>query len=473
MSLTLSGIGSGLDIQGLVKQLVQAEGQAKNNALNRRESSYKTELSALGTLKSSLSNFKDAAAKLADSNDLLKVAATSGDEAMLTASASSSAAAGEYSMEVLNLAKAQKLSSTGFSASSDTVGTGTLTISSGGNSFEVVIDSSNSSLAGIRDAINASADNNSVTATIVNVDDGTGGTEARLVLTSKETGIENQIGIQVTEDSDDGVLETGLSQLSYSYDASGVGSGGMSELVAAENAQIRVDGMLATRSSNSISDVIPGVTLDLKAETTSAVNLSLRVDKEGTKESVQAFVDSYNELADTYKRLTAYNADTESGGALQGDFSARQIMGEVRSILRTNDPSSSYGSLFSIGIEIDQYGKMSIDSTKFDEVLSTRPEALSSLLSSADGIAGKLEDSLKQALDPGGIFDSRTKRLDQSIKKVGDERLDLEDRLQTLEKRMLNQFIAMDTLVAQYNNTGNYLAGQLANLPGFAPLKSK
>jgi flagellar hook-associated protein 2 len=472
MSLTLSGIGSGLDIQGLVKQLVQAEGQAKNNALNRRESSYKTELSALGTLKSSLSSFKDSAANLAKADDLLKVTATSGDESKFKATATSSASAGDYSIEVLNLAKAQKISSAGFSSSSDTIGTGSLTIGSGDNSFEVVIDSGNSSLAGIRDAINSSADNNSVTATIVNVDDGAGGTEARLVLTSKETGIENQISIQATEDSDDGVLESGLSQLSYGYDANGVGSGGMSELVAAEDAQLRVDGMLATRSSNSISDVIPGVTLDLKAETTSAVNLSLSVDKEGTKESVQAFVDSYNKLADTYKRLTAYNADTESGGALQGDFSARQIMGEVRSILRTNDPNSSYGSLFSIGMEIDQYGKMSIDSTTFDEVLSTRPEALSSLLSSADGIAGKLEDSLKQALDLGGIFDSRTKSLDQSIKKVGDERLDLEDRLQTLEKRMLNQFIAMDTLVAQYNNTGNYLAGQLAALPGFAPQKS-
>ncbi len=467
MALSLSGIGSGMDIQGLVQQLVQAEGQAKNNALNRRESSYQSELSALGTLKGSLSSFMDAAAKLADSDDLLKVTASSGDDAMFTASASSSASSGEYSVEVLNLAKAQKLSSTGFSSSSDTVGTGTLTIGSGDNSFGVLIDSSNNSLAGIRDAINASADNDSVTATIVNVDDGAGGTEARLVLTAKETGSANQISIAVTEGS-----EPGLSQLSYSYDSNGVGSGGMSELVAAEDAQVRVDGMLATRSSNSINDVIPGVTLDLKAETTSTVNLSLSVDKEATKETVQAFVDSYNKLADTYKRLTAYNADTETGGALQGDFSARQIMNEVRGILRTNDPNSSYGSLFSIGMEIDQYGKMSIDSSKFDEVLGTRPEALSNLLSSADGIAGKLESSLKEALDLGGIFDSRTKSLDQSIKKVGDERLDLEDRLQTLEKRMLSQFITMDTLVAQYNNTGTYLAGQLSALPGFAPQKS-
>jgi flagellar hook-associated protein 2 len=471
MALSLSGIGSGMDIQNLVKQLVQAEGQAKNNALNRRESNYKTELSGLGTLKSSLSSFKDAAAKLADANDLLKISATSANEGMFTASASSSAAAGEYSIEVVNLAKAQKLSSAGFTSASDTVGTGTLTIGSGSNSFDVVVDGSNSTLAGIRDAINGAADNSSVTATIVNVD-GASGSEARLVLTAKETGTANQISIQVTEDPYDGLEGEGLSQLSYAYDASGVGSGGMSELVGAEDARIRVDGMLATRSSNSISDVIPGVTLDLKAETTSAVNLSLNVDSAATRETVQAFVDSYNKLADTYKRLTAYSADTESGGTLQGDFSARQIMNDVRSILRSSNPDDPYGSLFSMGMEIDQYGKMSIDSGKFDEVLSSRPEALSNLLSSADGIAGKLEARLKEAVDLGGILDSRTKRLDQSVKDVADERLDLEDRLQTMEKRMLNQFIAMDTLVAQYNNTGNYLAGQLAALPGFAPQKS-
>lgn len=199
MAISLSGIGSGLDIKGLVSQLVQAEGAAKNNALNRRESNYQTELSALGTLKSSLSSFKDAAAKLADADDLLKVNATSSDEAMFTASASSSASAGNYAVEVLNLAKAQKLSSAGFSSASDSVGTGTMTIGSGANSFDVNIDTDNNSLAGIRDAINNAADNSSVTATIVNVDDGAGGTEARLVLTAKNSGTDNQISIDVTE----------------------------------------------------------------------------------------------------------------------------------------------------------------------------------------------------------------------------------------------------------------------------------
>lgn len=465
MPISLSGIGSGLDIQSLVSQLVQAEGQAKNNALDRRESNYQTELSALGRLKSSLSAFQDAAAKLADSDDLLQLSATSGNEDLFSASASSSATGGEYSIEVLNLAKAQKLSSSGFTSGNDVIGTGSLTINSGDDTFTVDVVAGNDSLFAIRDAINASSDNTSVSASVINVDDGSGGTETRLVLTSKNTGTANEISVNVADDDGNSADVAGLSQLAY--DVAG-GTTNLSELVTAEDALMRVDGLDVTRSSNSIDDVISGVTLDLKSANVGEVsNLSVSVDKETTKESVQAFVDSYNSLVTTFSSLTGYNADTERGGALQGDFTARQIMNDVRSILRETSLSSEYSSLFSMGIEIDQYGKMSINSAQFEEVLGSRPNALTGLLSSETGIAGKLEARLKDALELGGIFDTRTKNLNERIEDVEDERLDLEDRLQTLETRMLNQFIAMDTLVAQYNNTGSYLSSQLAALPGF------
>lgn len=465
MAISLSGIGSGLDIQSLVSQLVAAEGEAQTNALDRREYNYQTELSALGQLKSSLSSFQDAAATLADADDLLSLSAVSGNEDLFTATASSSAAPGEYSIEVLNLARAQKLSSAGFSSASDSLGSGTLTITSGSNSFDVTIAAGSDSLLDIRDAINASADNSSVSASVINVDDGNGGTEARLVLTAKNTGTANEISISVSDDDGNNTDASGLSRLAY--DAAG-GVTNLSELVAAEDAVIRVDGLEATRSSNSISDVISGVTLDLQsAEVGQVSNLSVSVDTEATRESLQAFVDSYNSLATTFASLTGYNDSTETGGALQGDFTARQIMNDIRSILRTTVDNGEYSSLFSMGIEIDQYGKMSIDSTKLDEVLTTRPDALTGLLSSDEGIAGKLDERLDEALQLGGIIDTRTSRLTESIDDIDLERLDLEERLSLLETRMLNQFIAMDTLVAQYNNTGSYLANQLAALPGF------
>jgi len=465
MAISLSGIGSGLDIQSLVSQLVAAEGEAKTNALDRREYNYQTELSALGQLKSSLSSFQDAAATLADADDLLSLSAVSGDEDLFTATASSSAAPGEYSIEVLNLARAQKLSSVGFSSGSDSLGSGTLTITSGSNSFDVTIASGSDSLLDIRDAINASSDNSSVSASVIHVDDGNGGTEARLVLTAKNTGTENEISISVSDDDGNNTDASGLSRLAY--DAAG-GVTNLSELVAAEDALIRVDGLEATRSSNSISDVISGVTLDLKsAEVGQVSSLSVSVDTETTRESLQSFVDSYNSLVTTFSSLTGYNESTETGGALQGDFTARQIMSDIRSILRTTVDNGEYSSLFSMGIEIDQYGKMSIDSTKLDEVLATRPDALTGLLSSDEGIAGKLDDRLDEALQLGGIIDTRTSRLNESLADLDTERLDLEERLSLLETRMLNQFIAMDTLVAEYSNTGSYLTSQLASLPGF------
>jgi len=465
MAISLSGIGSGLDIQSLVSQLVAAEGEAKTNALDRREYNYQTELSALGQLKSSLSSFQDAAATLADADDLLSLSAVSGDEDLFTATASSSAAPGEYSIEVLNLARAQKLSSVGFSSGSDSLGSGTLTITSGSNSFDVTIASGSDSLLDIRDAINASSDNSSVSASVIHVDDGNGGTEARLVLTAKNTGTENEISISVSDDDGNNTDASGLSRLAY--DAAG-GVTNLSELVAAEDALIRVDGLEATRSSNSISDVISGVTLDLKsAEVGQVSSLSVSVDTETTRESLQSFVDSYNSLVTTFSSLTGYNESTETGGALQGDFTARQIMNDIRSILRTTVDNGEYSSLFSMGIEIDQYGKMSIDSTRLDEVLATRPDALTGLLSSDEGIAGKLDDRLDEALQLGGIIDTRTSRLNESLADLDTERLDLEERLSLLETRMLNQFIAMDTLVAEYSNTGSYLTSQLASLPGF------
>ncbi|WP_432697712.1 flagellar filament capping protein FliD [Marinobacterium sp. YM272] len=465
MAITLSGVGSGLDIQSLVSQLVQSEGQAKNNALNRRESNYQTELSALGRLKSSLSSFQSAAAKLSDVNDLLQLSANSGDDSLFSATASGSATSGEYSIEVRNLAKAQKLNSVGFSSSDATVGTGTIKISSGDNTFDVEIKAGEQSLSGIRDSINSAADNSSVSASIVNVDDGLGGTEARLVLTAKNSGTANEISISVADDDGDSTDTSGLSQLAYDV---ADGTINLSELVAADDAVIRVDGLDVTRSSNSIDDVIDGVTIDLKvAEVDRTVGLFVSVDTSATQKTVQAFVDSYNNLVNTFTSLTGYDADKESGGALQGDFTARQIMNDVRSILRETSDSGEFSSLFSMGIEIDQYGKMSLDSTKFKDVLASRPDALTNLLSSEDGIAGKLEARLKEALDLGGVFDSRTKSLNQSIDKIDDERLDLEDHLSTMETRMLNQFIAMDSLVAQYNNTGSYLTSQLAALPGF------
>lgn len=465
MAITLSGIGSGLDIQTLVRQLVSAEGQAKTASLDRREANFQTELSSLGRLKSALSSLKDKAASLSNPDELLKLKAESADTAVFKATADSSAVAGTYSIEVVRLAQAEKLSSTGFSSPDEQIGSGLLTITSGENTFEVPIPDGSGSLSQIRDAINNKSENTSVSATIISVDNGVGGTESRLILTARETGLSNAITVTVDDDDTLDTDATGLSALAYDTGAS---IANMTELVAAKDSLIRIDTLDVTRSSNSISDAISGVTIDLASENEGTqISLSIAADQDQTRATIQSFVDSYNSLTSTYKSLTAYDEESKSAGALSGSYYARQIMNDVRSVLRSTTDSEAYASLFSVGIEIDRYGQMSIDSSKLDNVIASSPSSLTNLLSGDSGIIKSVETKLAAALDSGSSFETRSKSLTESLDLISRERTALDVRLTTLEKTLLDQFIAMDVLVAQYSATGNYLASQLASLPGF------
>jgi len=469
--ISLSGVGSGLDIQSLVSQLVAAEGQAKNASLSRRETEYRAQLSALGNLKSSLGNFQSAASKLASSDNLLKFSTSSNGEQYYTATADSTASQGSYSIEVLNLAVANKIASSGFTDKFATVGSGTLTISSGTSSFDVEIPTNveqpgAQTLQAITDAINAAKDNSTVLASVVTVDDGLGGTEARLVITSRNTGTANSINITVADDDNNSIDSSGLSALAYDVST---GTLNMSELSAAEDAVIKVDTLQVTKASNTIDDVIEGVTLDLaKAEIGTLSSLTVTLDKVATKEGISSFVESYNSLVSTYTKLTAYDSETETAGVLIGDFFTRQVMSGVKELIRSNTGNPSYPTLFSAGIEIDTSGKMSLNSDRIDTLLNNEPETLAAILSGESGIASQVEARIKEVLELGGILDGRSKSINKSIEKIDDERGDLERRLDTVEATLLNQFIAMDTLVAQYGATGSYLTNQLAALPGFS-----
>ena len=469
--VSLSGIGSGLDIQSLVSQLVAAEGQAKSASLTRRETAYETQLSALGSLKSSLSTFQTASSALADSDDLLKLTTSSNGEQFFTATANSDASKGTYSIEVLSLATANKLASSGYANNLSTVGSGTLTISSGLNSFDVDIPTSAEqpgaqSLQAISDAINNSTDNDSVLASVVTVDDGLGGSEARLILTSRNTGTTNSINITVTDDDNNSTDSSGLSALAYDTSAPSLN---MTVLVAAKDAVVKVDTLQVTKASNSIDDVIEGVSLDLtKAEIGTISTLTITLDKEATKEGINSFVESYNSLVSTYAKLTAYDSENESAGALLSDFLTRQIMNDVREIIRSDTGLSDYPTLFSAGIEIDTDGRLSLNSSRLDTLLDSKPETFVSILSGENGIASQIEARIKDSLDIGSTFDKREGALEASLNKIADERDELARRLEIVESTLLKQFIAMDVLVAQYGATGDYLSNQLAALPGFA-----
>lgn len=384
-TITSSTGASGLAIDSIVSGLMTVEKQPLTK-IQTQISSYNTKLSAYGTLKTGLSTFQTAVDKLATASKFNAQSVTMSDSTGLTATADGTATTGNYSIAVSQLATSQKLSSGNYTNTTDIVGTGTLTISFGTyaaadatagtpasftanadkSSITVDITSSNNTLAGIRDAINAK--NASVSASIVN--DGSGN---RLVITSKDTGAVNSLKIDVADGDGTNTDSSGLSALAYNP-LSTAGSGkNMSQLVEAKNALLNVDGVSISKASNTLSDVIQGITLNLKAVTSSSTTLSVATDTTTIQASVQSFIDAYNKLNTSLTGLTKFvEGGSSSNGPLLGDSTARDISVKLKSMLsRPSSTASTYRTLSDIGVTTDATGALTLDATQLQKALSS------------------------------------------------------------------------------------------------------
>lgn len=457
MSITSSlGVGSGMDINGIVTQLVAAEGQPQFNAITRQETAAKAQVSGLGSLKSALSTFQTALQKLNDINLFKTTKAVSGNESIVKVTSGAGSTAGAHVMQVTQLAKAQSsISRTEFTGATEVVGSGTMTFSVGAKTpFSLTIDSTNNTLSGIRDAINGAAGNNGVTASIINVNNSTNtGTISKLVLTAKDTGLANGFSVAVTGDA-------GLSRLDSSIPANFTG-------VAALDAKILIDGQAATRSSNVITDVLQGVTLNLQS--TAALNTDVKVDialdNAAIKETISGFVTAYNALNSTTASLGKFAGTTGgSNGALLGDSTLRSIRTDLRQ--NTSAPvtsaSNNFNTLKTIGIDIDKDGVMTLNSTKLDQALSTNLSSVSDVFSSTDGVATRLKAKVTQYLQTGGPLDTRQTSLNKQLKALSDKRNTVQLHLDNVQKSLMKQYIAMDTAVGRLQSTGAFLTNQLA-----------
>ncbi|MFW5426290.1 MAG: flagellar filament capping protein FliD [Methylophagaceae bacterium] len=457
MAITAGGIGSGLDIESLVTQLVAAEGQPTSFRLDRKEASFQADLSAYGTLKAALSTFQTSVKALNDPESFQGRSATSSDTDLFTVSADTTAVAGSYDIEVTQLAEAAKLRSGDFTSGTEVVGTGTLDITLGSDTFQIVVDTDNQTLEGIRDAINAASDNPGVTASIINVDDGLGGSVSRLILSSDKIGAANDISIAVTDDDLDNADTSGLSQLA---------TANLTSLQAAQDAIIFVDQQQVTRGDNTFSDVITGVSFTLKkADIGTTETLAIALDKASVKSKVTGFVESYNSLVETMNTLASYSSEGGASGPLVGDSVLRGVKSQIRQQMTSAISGLEFSTLSEIGVTTDDTGKLKLDSSKFDEVLTSDFTAVSQLFASENGLANSLSGILEGYIDSSGILSARTEGLQNRIGSISDDRERLGLRLDALEKRYRAQFTAMDILVAQLQSTGNFLTSQLANLP--------
>ena len=383
MAITATGIGSGLDIESLVSQLVAAERAPFEARLFRRNASLTAELSGFGSLKGALAGFQNTLAGLNALTAFGQRTAKSADDAIATISAGVQAAASSYDLTVSQLAKSHSLASGAFTSAADIVGTGTLTIRFGNTDYTppdpgpegysaftvnpergtatISIDASNNTLEGVRDAINNS--DIGVSASIVN--DGSG---FRLLLSSEQTGAENSLEITVNDTGDGNDLDgSGLSTLAFNSSATN-----LSQTVSAQDAVFTINGLTISSSDNTANNVINGVDITLKNVSDGApILLTIAEDRAGLKKAITAFVEGYNNFVKTINGLTSFDAQTSSSGPLQGDFSARSITSQLRQVLSNavqtfGGPLSSLGQ---IGLTTKVDGTLIIDSDDLDSAL--------------------------------------------------------------------------------------------------------
>ena len=315
--MALNTIGSGLDIPTLVSQLVAAERAPTANRINSAGSAATAKLSALGTIKSTLGNLQGSLESLAKSATTPAYKATVPDGAGFTASTSTGAVAGSYQVEVVSLSQAQKLTSGAFQKD-QAIGEGTLTLSWGDTSIDVEVGPENT-LEDIAKAINTAAGGKGVTASVITADDG-----QHLVLNAVDAGSAGAVRV--------GATGTGLS--AFTWDGT---SGGLDQTVEATDAVVRVDGFERTSSSNSIADLIPGVTLTLtKAAAGTKATLGVSQDNSGLRTNLQAFVAAYNATSNVLRSSSAYNASSNASAALTGDALVRGLQQQLRNLVSGN-----------------------------------------------------------------------------------------------------------------------------------------
>ena len=454
-SIVTSGVGSGLDVAGLVQKLVSAEGAPKSARLDQQEAKAQAKLSALGTLRAALAKFQDtvSALKSIDKFQGRQVSLSSDD--FLAATSDSTAVPGSYEVEVQQVASAHKLQSGTIASAAAVVGTGTLRIVTGGQTFDITIDATNNTAAGIAKAINASPAGAKVMATVI-----TGASEARLVITSRNSGAAN--AMTITQSGGDG----GLAGLTYPL------GGGMTPLKGALDARVLVDGVLATSATNAITGAIAGVTLNVENENVPTETTAVTVDfnRAAARKAVGDFVTSYNAIVDAIKSVASYNVNTKQGGPLFGDTGVLNIADQLRREITSAVPgvSASADMLAEIGISGQLDGKLAVNNTQLDAAFNSNFDAVGQLFASGKvGVAVKIGGLLDQYLGNSGLFDSRTDSLNASIKDIGSQRAELTNRLTQLQARYTKQFNALDGLLAKLQSTSNYLAQQLGNLPGF------
>ncbi|WP_395699064.1 flagellar filament capping protein FliD [Aquabacterium sp.] len=473
-SISSAGLGSGLDVNSIITQLMAVESKPLD-ALKTSATGLNTKISTFGKIQSLFSTLQDKANALTSLTLWGQTTATPSDTTAIKVSTSSGSTAGSYSVNVTKLAVAQTVTAAAQPSADSALNAGTLTIElgtwtgdtnnpftakSGSSPVTVEISESDTSLTTIRDKINAAGAG--VVASIVN--DASG---ARLSIRSKDTGAENAFRITASETFDDGDDTQGLSILNYDQ---GGGTSQMTLGTNAADAQLQINGIAVRSASNTLTNVVDGLNLTLLKETTSPVSVAVAADTASVKSKITDFVTAYNDIANQLRTQTAYNADTKTAGTLQGDSAAVSLLNQLRSVINvSSSASSTFSRLSDVGITMGADGTLSVDDTKLTNAMGNLPELKNLLTASgadnaSTGFIRRYKALADAALSTGGTFDSKTTSLKSMLSRNSKSQDDMQNRLDQTEARLRRQYTALDTQMSSLNSLSSYVSQQMAIL---------
>ena len=444
-TISAAGVGSGLDIQSIISQLMEIERQPLQR-LQFKQGQLEAQISAYGQLSSSLSNFQTAMEKLGSVSALKVFNGTSSNPDVVGVTPTSSADLGSFGVEVVRLAENHKMA-TQESLDTDTFGgrrNDALNIQLGSdpaNTITVDLRPAKT-LSEIRTAINDDPNNPGVTATIIHGDNN----NQKLILTADDSGAENALTLSTS----------GRINLNdFGFQTLNNIAGDTSLL----DAEFTVDGYTITRPGNDISDVISGVTLNLVSEDPGNTHtIAIERNLEAVEEAVQSFATAFNELRASIKSLRA--------GQLEADSSLLSIERRIFSVLNNPATGGTYSVLSEVGLSIQKDGTMSLDSSDLKAALQSDFDGVAQLFAAdGQGFANRLETLADSWLTTGGLIDSREDGLKARVDDLVDRQISFERNLAIVESRYLAKFTALDALVGQLQGTGQFLTNQLAQLP--------
>ncbi|PLZ01904.1 flagellar hook protein FliD [Burkholderia sp. WAC0059] len=470
----ISGVtgDTSMDVSTIVTALVDSKVAGQQAALETEVSNDDTQISAIGQLSAALSQLQVGLSPLFN-GDIASTFNATVSGSGLSATASTGAASGAYTVDVSQIAQAQSLTSGAFSSSDAAdMGTGTLTISVGGQSMSLDITSSNDTLSDIASAIRSSSDNPGITASVIT---GSNGTEY-LSLDSSETGASNVINVSVsnTTSSSSPLVNLGVTSTAGATSSSGSSStassitstsGAWTQNTAAQDAMLTINGIAASSSSNTVSGVLSGVTLTLgqSTSTTTPYTLSVAPNTSTMESDIETFVSDYNTVISTVASLTSFNssgAAGSQGGPLLGSTMVNQIQATFGVIVGSSVTSGGItATLAQLGISLNPTsGTLTIsDPTTLDNAVTSDPAQVEALFNSTNGIGQQLNAQITSFTQSGGIIDDTESTISTNLQSVTSQTTSLQTYIQQLTSQYTDEFTSLNDLMTTTNNESQYL----------------